>query len=412
MGSPNSWLAQVDYAYEGRNEIERSCFTLVLTEAEASAGFAVRVLCHDRGLSKRDRANPDSDREVVKLDDRAVRLESDRFLERYAVSTDHDQDQLAVWQLFSPSLIDWLTNEAPAGFSFELQDGALSCFVPGYTAEEGELDALCAAAARVFARVAQIDGGGGEARAPREGGREDLVDRQLAAHPFAAPPQSTKAAAKAFRRGLTLGDQAWALGSEAFFREHAAAVGFRHISTAAFRAGHIDTFVPGDLAHAAQGRLGSDLEAFLVFTNDASYEDMGWSVLVVALRSPSAGPRPGPERAARGHLEAGLDPGRQRRALADPLRPGRRRPRPLRQGIRSVLRRRRAPGGTAGGLRLLRCSEFKSGSPDQRSVSARSRLPSRIPLRTQHTKQWRFANGNRNREVVQRRQGLRLHHSR
>ncbi len=311
-GLANSWLAQVDYAYEGRSEIERSCFTLVLTEAEASAGFAVRVLCHDRGLSKRDRANPDSDREVVKLDDRAVRLESDRFLERYAVSTDHDQDQLAVWQLFSPSLIDWLTNEAPAGFSFELQDGALSCFVPGYTAEEGELDALCAAAARIFARVIQIDGGGGEARAPQEGGREDLVDRQLAAHPFAAPPQSTKAAAKAFRRGLTLGDQAWALGSEAFFREHAAAVGFRRISTAAFRAGHIDTFVPGDLAHAAQGRLGSDLEAFLVFTNDASYEDMGWSVLVVALRSPLQGLAlaqsvPRADTSKRGSIQAGSD---------------------------------------------------------------------------------------------------------
>ena len=227
-GLANSWLAQVDYVYEGRNDLERSYFTLVLTEAEESNRFAVRVLCHDRGLSKRDRENPDSDRELVKLDDHAVRLESDRFLERYEVSTDHDQDQLAVWRLFSPSLIDWLTTEAPAGFSFELQDGALSCFVPGMTADTEALDALCAAAARIFARVVQIDGPDDASRAPRDGTREDLVDRELAAHPFAAPPESTKAAAKAFRRGLRLGDQAWALGSEAFFREHAAAVGFRN----------------------------------------------------------------------------------------------------------------------------------------------------------------------------------------
>ncbi|MBA3865481.1 MAG: hypothetical protein H0X42_03895 [Solirubrobacterales bacterium] len=139
-GLDNSWLAQVDYAYEGRSEIERSYFTLVLTEAEASAGYAVRVLCRDRGLNKRDRSNPDSDREVVQLDDKAVRLESDAFLERYEVSTDHDQDQLSVWQLFDPSLIQWLTAEAPAGFSFELQDGAPSCFVPGFTADEAASD--------------------------------------------------------------------------------------------------------------------------------------------------------------------------------------------------------------------------------------------------------------------------------
>ena len=98
--------------------------------------------------------------QVVKLDDRGVTLESDGFLARYAVSTDADQDQLAVWQLFSPGLIDWLTSEAPAGFSFELQDGALACFVPGYVTEPAALDALCTGAARVFAQVEQIDGDG------------------------------------------------------------------------------------------------------------------------------------------------------------------------------------------------------------------------------------------------------------
>jgi hypothetical protein len=310
---PNSWLAQVDYVYEGTNDLERSYFTLVLTEAAQSSGFAVRVLCHDRGLSKRDRANPDSDREVVKLDDRAVRLESDRFLERYAVSTDHDQDQLAVWRLFSPALIDWLTTEAPEGFSFELQDGALSCFVPGFTADADALDALCAAAARIFARVVQIDGPGSESRAPRSGTRGDLIDRQLADHPFAAPPASTKAAAKEFRHGLRLSDEDWALGSEAFFREHAAAVGFRRIPDSTYRAGHIDTFLPGILAHAAQGNLrDGGPEAFLVFTNSEDYDDMGWSVLVVELRSPLQGfavaqSVPRGDTSKRGVMQAGTD---------------------------------------------------------------------------------------------------------
>ena len=307
-GLDNSWLAQVDYAYQGGGEIERRHFTLVLTEATNSADFAVRVLCHDRRLSSRDRANPDSERQVVELDDKAVRLESDLFLERYAVSTDHDQDQLSVWQLFDPSMIHWLTVEAPAGFSFELQDGALCCFVPGTVAEEEELDALCAGAARVFARVTKIDGRG----VPGEGSREDLVDRELAEHPFATAPKSTKEAAKKFRRGLKLGDRAWALGAEAFFREQAATVGFRRILPSEFRAGHLDTFFPGDLAHAAVGVLPGGEEAFLVFANDGNYDDMGWSVLIVPLRSALAGLAlaqsvPRGDASVRGSIQVGTD---------------------------------------------------------------------------------------------------------
>jgi hypothetical protein len=289
-GLEDAWLAQVDYVYEGRSEIERSPFTLVLTAAADSDEFAVRVLCHDRRLSERDRSNPDADREVVELDDQVVRLESERFLQRYVVSTDHDQDQVSVWQLFDPSLIEWLTTEAPAGFSFELQDGALSCFTPGFSADEADLDALCAGAARVFARVMSIDGRARDAGPAGAETRDGLIDRQLAEHPFKAPPKSAKAAAKAFRRGLTLGDRAWALGAEAFFREHAAAVGLQRVSPASYRADHLATFLPGVLAHVAQGKLAaSGTEAFLVLTNDQSYEDMGWSAMVVDLRSAGHG---------------------------------------------------------------------------------------------------------------------------
>jgi hypothetical protein len=291
-GLRGAWLTQVDYAYEGHTDLERSPFTLVLTEAAASAGYAIRVLCHDRGLGKRDRANPDADRQVVKLDDRGVRLESEGFLGRYAVSTDADQDQLAVWQLFSPALIDWLTREAPPSFSFELQDGALACFVPGYVAEPAALDALCAGAARVFARVEQIDGDG-RPRTPAAGGdgtRGDVIDRELAAHPFATPPKSVKDAAKAFRSGLRLGDRAWALGAEAFFRSHATAHGFTPIDPSAFRASNLTTALPGLLRQAAAGPLSAqDPEAFLVLTDSEDYDDMGWSNLVVELDSPLRG---------------------------------------------------------------------------------------------------------------------------
>lgn len=310
-GAGEGWLAQVNYAYEGRSDIERSPFTLVLVGAIESSDYAIRVLCHDRRLDKRDRSNPDADREVVKLDDKEVKLESRRFLERYAVSTDHDQDQLAVWQLFSPGIIDWLTEEAPDRFSFELQDGALACFVPGYVTDEGELDALCAGAGRIFSRVAAIDGHG-RTTVPGEDSRRGQLERELADHPFETPPRSVREAAKAFRQGLRLGDRAWALGAEAFFRAQAALVGFEPLGAAAYRAANLETFLPGVLARAAHGRVESGEEAFLVLTDSADYDDMGWTSLVVESPSPFAalgvaGSVPRGDTSERGVMQAGAD---------------------------------------------------------------------------------------------------------
>ena len=308
QGAGEGWLALVNYAYEGRSDIERSPFTLVLVGVLASTDYAIRVLCHDRRLDERDRSNPDADREVVKLDDKEVRLESDRFLERYAVSTDGDQDQVAVWQLFSPSLIQWLTEEAPERFSFELQDGALACFVPGYTDDAGALDALCAAAARVLARVTAIDGPGHDgaghgAATPGDGTRRSRVEQELADHPFASPPPSVKAAAKEFRHGLRLGDQAWALGAEAFFRAQAALAGFEPIAGDVYRAAHLDTFLPGTFTRAAQGRLASGEEAFLVLTD--SEDSTTWAGPTSSSPSRRWRDGAGPERPPRRHLRRG-----------------------------------------------------------------------------------------------------------
>ena len=117
-GLEDAWLAHAGYsAQTSRGRIEERIFTMVVARAPASIRYAVRVLCHDRDLSERDTSNPDADTEVVELDDTAVELESVEFLRRYRLSTDHDQDQLRVWQLFSPGLIRWLTDSAPRDFS-------------------------------------------------------------------------------------------------------------------------------------------------------------------------------------------------------------------------------------------------------------------------------------------------------
>lgn len=192
-GLEDAWLSHVPYVNEGTNDLKRSQFNLVLIQAPESIGFAVRVLCHGRDLSKLDMTNPDSDHEIIEADDRAVTLGSQSFLERYALSTDNDQDEDPVWRHFCPTLIDRLTASAPEDFSFELQDGALCCFVPGSLTDSAAIDGLCEASARVLKEVTSIGAGGGGPSVDA-GDRRSKVDEELAKHPFSSPPKAGQVA--------------------------------------------------------------------------------------------------------------------------------------------------------------------------------------------------------------------------
>ena len=160
------WLAHAYYAEMKGTDDAHRYFTLFYLAAPKGSPFALRVLCHDRDLTNTDVSNPDAERQVIELDDASVRLESEAFGERYRLQTDHDADQVRVWQLFDPDLVDWLTREAPPDFSFELQDGALCCFVPGVVSDLGGLEKLTAAARRVYERVGEIAAGARRRRGP------------------------------------------------------------------------------------------------------------------------------------------------------------------------------------------------------------------------------------------------------
>jgi hypothetical protein len=275
-GVEGGWIAHVG-SIGGGSKIHIS--TVVLAHIAASVRFAERVLCHDRDLSERDASNPAADAQVVELDDRLVELESDRFLHRYKLSTDHDQDQLRVWQLFSPAFIHWLTDEAPRDFSFELQDGALCCWVPGVLAEADQLDRLSRAAARVLVRVEELALGAPSTAASARGTRDQIVEAELAKHPFEAPPKSVRAAARRFGFWPLPGPRAWRLGNEAFFRAYSTALGLRQIDVADFHASHYDAAVPGEITQVATGRLeGIDYDAYLILTKDESF---GWAAVLV-----------------------------------------------------------------------------------------------------------------------------------
>jgi hypothetical protein len=69
---------------------------------------------------------------------RRVELESIAFSERYDLLCAPDQDEVALRELFSPKLVDWLATH-PLEPGFELRAGVLAVWLPGHVEEAGQL---------------------------------------------------------------------------------------------------------------------------------------------------------------------------------------------------------------------------------------------------------------------------------
>jgi len=82
-----------------------------------------------------------------------VHLESEKLEDEYEIFTDKGQDQNFLRQLFSPTFIVWMTDQAPHKFAFELEDGVLCCNVKGHKKSAADLDAMRGAATHIAKRV-------------------------------------------------------------------------------------------------------------------------------------------------------------------------------------------------------------------------------------------------------------------
>jgi hypothetical protein len=82
-----------------------------------------------------------------------VEVESELMDKRFETFADANADALWLRQLFSPSFIVWLGEQAPDGFAFELVAGGLVTNVKGHLKSAAELDAFCAATATVAKRL-------------------------------------------------------------------------------------------------------------------------------------------------------------------------------------------------------------------------------------------------------------------
>jgi hypothetical protein len=87
-----------------------------------------------------------------------VKLESEVLDEKYEIFSREGQDANWLRQLFSPTFIVWLTDEAPKKFAFELVGGSLCCYVSGHKESAADLDLIRSAAAAVTTRLREESG--------------------------------------------------------------------------------------------------------------------------------------------------------------------------------------------------------------------------------------------------------------
>jgi hypothetical protein len=138
MGCPGTQLGM--YTYEVRRQTSRgetvrwepyeftACIMALAPEMPTYPGVCVcrkRGLLHGDDWLRRDR-------------DHRVELESIAFNERYDLLRAPDQDELALRELFSPTLVDWLATH-PLEPGLELRAGVLVVWLPGHVADAGKL---------------------------------------------------------------------------------------------------------------------------------------------------------------------------------------------------------------------------------------------------------------------------------
>jgi hypothetical protein len=144
------------YTYEtestdskGNRETQYHRFTIGLVEVPDCAQRVPELFCQQKfGLRALEKFE-----DVFRRSKERVKLESEVLDEKYEIFSAKGQDAVWLRQLFSPSFIVWLTDEAPKKFAFELVNGNLCCYIHGHKQDAADLDAVAAAAATVGARL-------------------------------------------------------------------------------------------------------------------------------------------------------------------------------------------------------------------------------------------------------------------
>jgi hypothetical protein len=144
------------YTYEtestdskGNHQTQYHRFTVGLVEVPDCAQSVPELFCQQkfgfRALEKFE--------DVFRRSKERVELESEVLDEKYEIFSAKGQDANWLRQLFSPTFIVWLTDEAPKKFAFELVDGTLCCYIHGHEEDAAGLDTVAGSASTVAARL-------------------------------------------------------------------------------------------------------------------------------------------------------------------------------------------------------------------------------------------------------------------
>jgi hypothetical protein len=135
---------------DGHQDVDYHRFTVVVHNLPEVARVLSDLHCQRRsGFRFLDSAE-DAFRRMQRLE-----LESEALDKRYEIFRGPGDDELWMKQLFSPTFIVWLAEEAPKDFAFEFSAGGLCVNVEGHQDSAAELDELCEAAATVARRLAE-----------------------------------------------------------------------------------------------------------------------------------------------------------------------------------------------------------------------------------------------------------------
>src|SRR6266511_3600091 len=133
---------------EGNRQTTYYNFTVVISDVPETAPYVGELYCQRRaGFRFLDSA------EDAFRTRKRVQLESEALDQRCEIFAGRDQDPNWLRQLFDPSFVYWLGDEAPDGTAFELVAGMLSVNVKGHLDSAAELDRVCEAAGAIAQRV-------------------------------------------------------------------------------------------------------------------------------------------------------------------------------------------------------------------------------------------------------------------
>jgi hypothetical protein len=134
---------------DGNRDKDYHRYTVGLAEIPECSRFVPELFCQQKfGLRSLEKFE-----DVFRRSKERVKLESEVLDEKYEIFSGKGQDANWLRQLFSPTFIVWMTDEAPKRFAFELVDGTLCCYLHGHKNDAEGLDLVSKATGSVARRL-------------------------------------------------------------------------------------------------------------------------------------------------------------------------------------------------------------------------------------------------------------------